>query len=345
MFQKSVLSATYICSLQIPGNRLIQTPLVDCESIACVRTRGAWRIAEWLWGTGDSRNHPPVHSKKSKICLSTTLQNVEEKLYQTQAQGGWARKACPPAEDAPSQRARGGTQRNLQVTFLQGWSTRALPLQAASPPCEEWQLCIKQFPLLLVWEKWDPNIFELDRLFLSPSSHWGILALRLWNTDRWAHINELWLLLLVPLPCTDTQLTAQLGCSSCRFLGNHHANYSFFLPLETLPKSPNQTPQWCEQEAWRQVLCHAPECTEGNLRLKEVHFTNELWLSVCGSLMGKYSACGSLEELVCAGRIKITLALRTCCPAKQNWIRKATLKHLLFVNRGKTSQLKKTKTF
>lgn len=71
MFQKSVLSGIYTCFLQIPGNWLIQTLLIDSKSRDCAITPHH--------GIGDSRNHPPIHSKeKNKTSISTNFKTWKE---------------------------------------------------------------------------------------------------------------------------------------------------------------------------------------------------------------------------------------------------------------------------
>ena len=174
MFQKSVLSATYICSLQIPGNRLIQTLLIDSKSRVYVMT--PYR------GIGDSRNHPPIHSKEKNKSSISTNQKCGRKVIPNAgssdlmpvhcAQEVWVREVCPFAEDPHSQRDKGWNMEESaelsagdiptgMKSSCQTWQYQSTPLASCIPTVQgvTMQFWVKKFFPLFVWEKQDPKTF------------------------------------------------------------------------------------------------------------------------------------------------------------------------------------------
>lgn len=97
MFQESVLSATYICSLQIPGNRLIPILLISSKSQVCVMTHGTGGADAVFPFTARRRmKEAPLQIKK---CGRNTTPNTSSSdprpAQSTRAVG---REVCPLAE-------------------------------------------------------------------------------------------------------------------------------------------------------------------------------------------------------------------------------------------------------
>lgn len=106
MFQESVLSATYIYSLQIPGNRLVQTLLIDTKSQVSVMTHE----------TGEADAILPFIARRR-------IKDVAERPYQTQAplvleqpraQGLWVERFFLLLRIPTARGTRAGTGRELQ---------------------------------------------------------------------------------------------------------------------------------------------------------------------------------------------------------------------------------------
>lgn len=188
MFQESVLSATYICGLQIPGNRIIQTLLIDSKSQVCVMTHGtggAGAILPFI-----ARRRIKEASPQIKKCGRKTVPNTSSSdpgpAHSTRAAG---REVCPLAEDPHSQRDRSRTRKGAAELCAgdtaQGWrvakydNTKALllelhPLYARSNNSVlGWGI----FPSYCVRKTGPKNFSSQAVTFVKPSSSRGILAM------------------------------------------------------------------------------------------------------------------------------------------------------------------------
>lgn len=152
MFQKSVLSATYISCLHIQQNRLIQTLLI-----------GSKRAESVIWhhpmagGVAETTTppHPPLTERRRIKAASPQIKKCGRKVIPNTGSSDpvpvrkrRGERGLSSCWGSPQPKGRGEEHRELQsclpVTFPQGRrahakcdSTRALPLQAASPPCKE----------------------------------------------------------------------------------------------------------------------------------------------------------------------------------------------------------------
>lgn len=191
MLQESVLSATYICSLQIPGNRLIQTLLIDSKSQVCVMTHGtggADAILPFI-----ARRRIKEASPQIKKCGRKTIPNTNSShpgpAHSTRAA---SREVCPLAEDPYSQRDKSRNRKGAAGLcagdVAQRWrvakcdSTRALPLELhplyarSNKSVLAWGI----FPSYCVRKAGPKNFSSQAVTFLSPSSSRGILPMENW---------------------------------------------------------------------------------------------------------------------------------------------------------------------
>lgn len=143
MLQESVLSATYICSLQIPGNRLIQTLLIDSKSQVCVMTHGSGGADAILPFT--ARRRIKEASPQIKKCGRKTISNTNSShpgpAHSTRAA---SLSSCwgSPQPEGQEQEQEGSCRVVCRwcctgMKSCQVWQHQNTPVGAASPLCKE----------------------------------------------------------------------------------------------------------------------------------------------------------------------------------------------------------------
>lgn len=140
MFQKSVLSATYISCLHIQQNRLIQTLLIGSKGAESV----IWHHS-MAWGVEEATT--PINSKEKNKAASPEIKKCGRKVIPNTGSSDpvpvhkrRGERGLSSCWGSPQPKGQGEEHRELQsclpVTFPQGWRAHAKCDSSRAPPCK-----------------------------------------------------------------------------------------------------------------------------------------------------------------------------------------------------------------